>query len=576
MDISINDSIVHSPPRTRRRLFVHSPPCTRRRIDPLQDSTDSNEHEDDEESYTEAEFYGLDVLDHPPDQADDEINYLPVSDRHEISSQRLVDNWTDVMISDHNETVTFVLDLSRKEAWSGLIDEVAYIRGILPSLLDSSVGDNTQDTTPRISYAKVLNLVFGKKSDFTTTFCNELDLSRLDFVNFMANLCLQMSYKESPSSLYDEYSLLKDDTVMSEDEYIGIWKKIATMKKVNSNEYIGSSRRPMCLWELCERAGNKILRSISIAGRTDDISIALDDDKVWVESSGKNQEDDFMLRKVTHVKDNRKGIVAHTAVSSTTNLPLSFMFERRKDKAVECFKRIFTNLFPSATGGAANDTNDLPDLFGVTNQSDRGYTLESTIFDFMLPSGADFNHTSKRIMPFPFVWGSARTTADDPRTVLEEKGAPTLYIKEIMKHNRLLTCAAFRTGTNNVSTVITTKIHGHQWEGISLQPKHRIKYENDPEHGLDEFLFKILYKEPSLIESHKVEMDMMLVILRSENIDVLTLEQGTADWHKGRQFSLTSSQANGSFDKAFINFQNDDDWCKVAEYLYGQNYHESK
>ena len=181
MDISINGSIVHSPLRTRRRLFVHSPPCTRRRIDPLQDSTDSNEYEDDEESYTEAEFYGLDVLDHPPDQADDEINYLPVSDRREISSQRLVDNWTDVMISDHNETVTFVLDLSRKEAWSGLIDEVAYIRGILPSLLDSSVGDNTQDTTPRISYAKVLNLVFGKKSDFTTTFCNEHDLSRLDF-----------------------------------------------------------------------------------------------------------------------------------------------------------------------------------------------------------------------------------------------------------------------------------------------------------------------------------------------------------------------------------------------------------
>ena len=35
--------------------------------------------------------------------------------------------------------------------------------------------------------------------------------------------------------------------------------------------------------------------------------------------------------------------------------------------------------------------------------------------------------------------------------------------------------------------------------------------------------------------------------LRDEKIDVLTLEQGTADWHRGRQFSLTSSQSDGSF-----------------------------
>ena len=42
-----------------------------------------------------------------------------------------------------------------------------------------------------------------------------------------------------------------------------------------------------------EKAANKFLRSVSIARRKDDIVIALDDDKIWVESSRSNAEDDF-------------------------------------------------------------------------------------------------------------------------------------------------------------------------------------------------------------------------------------------------------------------------------------------
>ena len=72
------------------------------------------------------------------------------------------------------------------------------------------------------------------------------------------------------------------------------------------------------------------------------------------------------------------------------------------------------------------------------------------------------------------------------------------------------------------------------------------------------------------------EINQLLTYLMDVKIDILTLEQGTADWHKGRQFSLTSSQSSGSFCKALINYQKDNDWCNVAEYLHGQNYHESK
>ena len=105
-----------------------------------------------------------------------------------------------------------------------------------------------------------------------------------------------------------------------------------------------------------------------------------------------------------------------------------------------------------------------------------------------------------------------------------------------------------------------------------MNQKHRIKYEIDPKHGLDEYLFRQLTCVSSLVELHKCEMEEMLAELRDERIDVLTLEQGTADWHRCRQFSLTSSQASGSFRMAFILFQADGSWCDVATYLYGEEY----
>ena len=60
--------------------------------------------------------------------------------------------------------------------------------------------------------------------------------------------------------------------------------------------------------------------------------------------------------------------------------------------------------------------------------------------------------------------------------------------------------------------------------------------------------------------------------LRVDKIDVLTLEQGTADWHRGRQFSLTSSQSDGSFRMAMVIYQNDPHFCNVAKYLEGEEY----
>ena len=89
------------------------------------------------------------------------------------------------------------------------------------------------------------------------------------------------------------------------------------------DNFVGASLREECLWEICENAVNKFLRKMMIVGRTDELSIALDDNKIWLESSGRNSADDFGIQKVTHVKDNRKGIISRTAASLTTIMSLT-------------------------------------------------------------------------------------------------------------------------------------------------------------------------------------------------------------------------------------------------------------
>ena len=85
-----------------------------------------------------------------------------------------------------------------------------------------------------------------------------------------------------------------------------------------------------------------------------------------------------------------------------------------------------------------------------------------------------------------------KPSRNDTRELLDERGTPALYIKEIVKSDYFVSCVSFQTGTNNISAVITTTIHGHQWKGICLNPKQQIMYEHDKEHGLDPLLFEMI------------------------------------------------------------------------------------
>ena len=118
----------------------------------------------------------------------------------------------------------------------------------------------------------------------------------------------------------------------------------------------------------------------------------------------------------------------------------------------------------------------VPSLEDVVNLSDRGYTIEETIFGYLIPSGAGFLHTAKRVSPFPFIWGK-RPRRNDKRDYLGENGYPALFIKELFSQGRLVSLFAFRTGTSNISAIVTNKLHDHEWEGICLKNDQRLLWE---------------------------------------------------------------------------------------------------
>ena len=196
-----------------------------------------------------------------------------------------------------------------------------------------------------------------------------------------STFCLQVAYRVTAKEMFDNScSRLKDAAAMDGLLYYSAWRNLATSKSTK-HHYISDRRRSRTNWEKLEAAMNELLWDLSVTGRTGTISIALDDDKVWFSNTGENASDRFGLKYTTHVRDNRKGIIAHTAVSAVLGFPLAVAFEKKEDSSISCFKRMLSFLF------GKSDDNDLPDLTNVLIGSDRGYLVPSLVFGFILEAG---------------------------------------------------------------------------------------------------------------------------------------------------------------------------------------------
>ena len=67
-------------------------------------------------------------------------------------------------------------------------------------------------------------------------------------------------------------------------------------------------------------------------------------------------------------------------------------------------------------------------------------------------------------------------------------GAPALYVKKVVVDypggiKRHVSSFAFRNGSGKVSTCISSNIHNHWWDGISLNQKETQKYDELKDSG---------------------------------------------------------------------------------------------
>lgn len=432
--------------------------------------------------------------------------YLDGTDLEEFLTPS-AENWNDVKCTEFRTKIT--IDEAKDIQWDRAKSEIKSILSRMKSILN--IGDDGE-----LRLDEIIMHIVGPQSAMGVILCEELGLSDEDYAKFLMSFCVQGAYKISSTQLFSSESLIKMDQLMTKGEYNAVWKLIATKKKIQDGAYIGSGRREQCLWELLEASANHVCRDISISNREGVIGIALDDDKIWVNLTGKNLTDTFGIKYTTHVKANRKGIIGHTAVSTGMNMPLGIVIQKKKDSTFSCFERLLKFLF---------DRNGMCDLANVEIDSDRGYMLPNTVFGFMIKNGANFIGTtirSAQCWPFTF---DQKLKENDKRTLIDSKGPPTLYVKTIKKNNKSIFATAFRNGTDSVSTAISSVHRNHHWEGVALDQTQARKYKEDETCLRKKCFQRVLNQELFGEEESEVDREMIDDILENK-IDPITILQG--------------------------------------------------
>ena len=414
------------------------------------------------------------------------------------------ETWKDFLPKNHEAIIT--MNRSKDVQWKLGQAEIAHVRKRIMHLLsiESFEDVNAED---------LFGLCFGPKNEIGKLLCEELEISEEKYLRFLSTICIQGAYHQTSNQLFGKRSFLNKHVPMSEEEYNGLWKKIAEKKKLLADE-LSTNRREKPLWEKMELVLNELFREISIVGREGRISISLDDDKIWAHLSNSGSDDLFGLKYATHVKPNRKGFILHTALSTALTIPNGAAFERGKDITVNCFRRILDFLF---------NQNGSTNLRNVSVHSDRGYMIPMLVFEYLLLCGAEVVGTTKRMAQcWPFTY-KQKLKPDDKRTLLDTKGAPALLLKWCKAGAKHIFASAFRNGSDRIATAISTMHTQHHWEGVILNEKELELYKMDDKVLIPKFFQRcsnLFEEEESVAENEAMEH------LLDNEVDPFTLRQG--------------------------------------------------
>ena len=246
------------------------------------------------------------------------------------------DQWKDFPSFDHPTFVT--IDDSKEKQWLLAKQEIQHIRTQMPKLIGK---ENLQKKD-------FILFTLGPKSDVGEFKKKQFELSDVKYLEFISTICIQSAYRVTATEMFHTMSHLQKDVLLNEAEYNKIWRTFATKRELDGMT-MSTNRREVPIWRTLEDLVNTLLRKISISGREGEISIALDDDKIWLAQTKSKMCDLFGLKYTTHVKPNRKGIIGHTGITTGLLFPLGIIFEQTFDTSLSCFKRLFNFLFQHDT-----------------------------------------------------------------------------------------------------------------------------------------------------------------------------------------------------------------------------------
>ena len=276
--------------------------------------------------------------------------------------------------------------------------------------------------------------------------------------------------------------------------------------------------RPIPGWERLQKVLNEGLRCIAVESNPNPLSVVVDNDKIWLNSSGRNAGDRYSLKYVRHTRDNRDGLVAHTAVTTAMCVPLNIQMEKQGDSAHKCYERVMAGI------SGVNVTEELNCLSMETN-FDRGYAKRDK-FERSMKMGTDIDSSTWARGEPPFTYNQEKRSGDT-RMHLSTTGTSSLFVKEARVHNRRFTVVAFKNGTDSISIAASTKYSGHAWEGIPLNNLTNSPHESN-------------YIQ-SLVEGKYEDEKAFVLEHLNQTIKFVTIKQGTPDWHLLRKFSFSSS-----------------------------------
>lgn len=308
-----------------------------------------------------------------------------------------------------------------------------------------------------------------------------------------------------------------------------IWKQLSVVDQLGINNVISVGRRGDFVYEELQAEYNRISRNLTIRNRERNIDIVVDDDKVFGQNDPK--KDTYGLRYTRHVKDNRHGYNCHCAATTCTLFPIAIHWEKQGESSYICIEQILRSLFRNCVSG-------YPDFRQVTLFSDRGYWTPSLVY-FLLACGAIVHGTLIRALCWPMTYCQEKK-GNDKRTFLDTKGPPSLFLKRLQNNstrNQRLTVGAFRSGTDNISLAMSSTNHENEWDCILIDPRDYILYMSG-ELKSKAFSRVNIEKHDEGTECH---INQIMANLLTQQVNPITITQGSVDWNYGRRLSFTSA-----------------------------------